>query len=126
MDIRLVSEDRELLKMCREIVTSFPQQPGSFLAAASYDSNDDGADLCIWDFESDTTHLPDPDADPSKHLFLVHRSDLPAFRDRMTAAEVRILLKPVTRATLEVFLAQALAAHQDRETPASFVARGSR
>ena len=116
MDIRLVSEDRELLKMCREIVTSFPRQAGSFLAAAAYDPHD-GADLCIWDFESETAHLPDPGADPSKHLFLVHRSDLPAFRDRITAAEVRILLKPVTRATLEVFLAQALAAHQDREAP---------
>jgi signal transduction histidine kinase len=116
VDIRLVSEDRELLKMCREIVTSFPQQPGSFIAAAAYDSNA-GADLCIWDFESGTTPLPDSDVDPSKHLFLVHRSDLPSFRDRITAAEVRILLKPVTRATLEVFLAQALAAHQDRETP---------
>jgi len=115
MNIRLVSEDRELLKMCREIVAN---QPCSFSAAA-LDEYDSRADLSIWDFESDTMHLPHTDLDPSKHLFLVHRNDLPLFRDRIAAAEVRILLKPVTRATLEVFLAQALAAHRDREAVTS-------
>lgn len=114
MDIRLISEDRGLLKMCRDIVTGLPRQRGSFAAATSEQCY--AADLCIWDFESAMARLPDSDIDPSKHLFLVHRSDLSAFRDRIASAEVRILLKPVTRATLEVFLSQALAAHNDRET----------
>ncbi len=114
MDIRLVSHDRELLKVCREIVTNLPQQHCTFSAAASAD-DDAAADVCIWDFESDTSRFPDIDGNPSKHLFLVHRGDLPLFRDRIPAAEAKILLKPVTRATLEVFLAQALAAYRDRE-----------
>jgi len=117
VNVRLVSDDRELLKICREIVTNLPQQPGTFTAGTS----EDGAaasDLCIWDFESGTTRLP-ADVDPSRHLFLVHRSELPSFREQITAAEVRILLKPVTRATLEVFLAQALAAQQGRDTSAT-------
>jgi len=114
MEIKLLSEDRELLKMCREIVANLPEQLGTFVAATSADSIA-VADLCIWDFDSDTTCLPDICLDPAKHLFLVNRSDLRSFRDRIAAAEVRILLKPVTRATLEVFLAQALAAHGNRE-----------
>jgi len=115
MEIRLVSEDRELLKMCRDIVAN---QACDFSAAA-LDGGDPGADLSIWDFQSDTVHLPGTDLDPSKHLFLVHRADLPLLRDRIAAAEVRILLKPVTRATLEVFLAQTMAAHRDREAATS-------
>jgi signal transduction histidine kinase len=118
MDVRLVSQDRELHKMCREIVTSVPQQSGSFSAAMS-DDDDTGADLCIWDLESDATPLPKGNSDPSKHLFLVHRSNLAYFRDRIGTTEARILLKPLTRATLEVFLEQALAAHQDRKVTTS-------
>jgi signal transduction histidine kinase len=112
MEVKLISTDRELLKMCREIVTALPHLGGSFAATTSQYG---AADLSIWDYESESGCIPDSDIDPSKHLFLVHRSDLTAFRDRIASAEVRILLKPVTRATLEVFLAQALAAHQDSE-----------
>jgi len=114
MDVRLVTQDRELLKMCREIVTNLPHQHCSFSASAS-DDGEGEADVFLWDFEPHTTRLPDIDGNPSKHLFLVHRNDLPLFRDRIPAAEARIFLKPVRRATLEVFLAQALAAYRDRE-----------
>jgi signal transduction histidine kinase len=114
MDVKLVTQDRELLKMCREIVTNLPHQHCTFSAATSEDG-DAEADVFLWDFEPHTTRLPDIDGNPSKHLFLVHRNDLPLFRDRIAAAEARIFLKPVRRATLEVFLAQALAAYRDRE-----------
>src|SRR5580692_9464630 len=114
MDVRLVTQDRELLKMCREIVTNLPHQHCSFSASTS-DDGEGEADVFLWDFEPHTTRLPEIDRNPSKHLFLVHRNDLPLFRDRIAAAEARIFLKPVRRATLEVFLAQALAAYRDRE-----------
>lgn len=114
MDVRLISHDRELLKVCREIIADLPEQHCRF-SVATPDNGDSEADICIWDFESAATRLPDIDGDPAKHLFLVQRGDLPAFRERIMAPEARILLKPVTRATLEVFLAQALAAYQDRE-----------
>jgi signal transduction histidine kinase len=114
VNIRLVSQDRELLRLCREIVTALPRQHVNFSAAAP-DDCDTGVDVCIWDFEPDTTHLPEIDRNPSRHLFLVHRGDLPLFRDRIPAAGAKILLKPVTRSTLEVFLAQSLAVYQERE-----------
>ena len=124
MNVRLVSQDRELLRVCREIVTSLPRQQFSFSAATS-DDGDAGADVCVWDFEPDTVHLPDISTNPSNHLFLVHRSDLPLFRDRIPVAEAKILLKPVTRSTLEVFLAQSLAACRDRD-PATTSLRADR
>jgi len=114
MDVKLVTQDRELIKMCREIVTNLPQQHCTFSAATS-DDGDAEADVFLWDFEPHMAHLPDVEGNPAKHLFLVHRNDLPLFRDRIATAEARIFLKPARRATLEVFLAQALAAYQDRE-----------
>ncbi|MGA3241632.1 MAG: HAMP domain-containing sensor histidine kinase [Bryobacteraceae bacterium] len=116
MDVKLVTQDRELLKMCREIVTNLPHQHCTFSVAASDDADAQAeADVFLWDFEPNMTRLPDVDDNPSKHLFLVHRNDLPLFRERIATAEARIFLKPARRATLEVFLAQALAAYQDRE-----------
>jgi signal transduction histidine kinase len=114
MDVRLVTNDCELPKVCQEIITDLPEPHWRFSTGTSRDA-DGVADVCIWDFESDTTRLPDIDGNPAKHLFLVHRGDLPLFRNRIAAPEARILLKPVTRATLEVFLAQTLAAYRDRE-----------
>jgi signal transduction histidine kinase len=114
MEVRLVSDDRDLLKLCREIVTDLPEQQWRFSAATS-GGGEAESDVCIWDFESDTTYLPDINDNPAKHLFLVNRRDLPLFRARILTPEARILLKPVTRANLDVFLAQALAAYRDRE-----------
>src|SRR5579872_3760138 len=117
MDVRIISEDREFVRMCREIVSTLPDHDGNFSATTS----DDGIEwdgLSIWDFDS-TAHLPDGEVDPTKHLFLVHRNDLPLFRTRVEASKARILLKPVTRATLEVFLAQTWAAQQDRDAAAT-------
>src|ERR1700727_2583241 len=114
MDVKLVTQDRELLKMCREIVTNLPDQTCNFSTSMSGEG-DAQADVFLWDFEPHTTYLPDIDGNPSKHLFLVHRNDLPLFRDRVAAAAASIFLKPVRRAPLEVFLEQALAAYRDRE-----------
>jgi two-component system phosphate regulon sensor histidine kinase PhoR len=72
------------------------------------------SDLCVWDFQP---LLPLPEAvvsNATKHLFLVHRKDLAAFRDRIEASEANILLKPVTRATLAAFLVLAVSTHETR------------
>jgi signal transduction histidine kinase len=120
MNVKLISNDRELLKLCREIVANAPDENWTFSAAALPDEAGAEADVYLWDFQPDGKLLPDfTTHSASKHLFLVHRNDLPKFRDQITPFEANVLLKPVTQATLEVFLAQAVAAIQDRETSTS-------
>lgn len=114
MDVKLISQDRELHKICREVVVGLSHESCSFTAATS-GGDDQEADIWIWDFEPGAPVIHDLDGNPSKHLFLVHRNDLPSFREQVGATETRILLKPVTRATLEVFLTQAIAVYRDRE-----------
>ena len=49
MDIKLVSEDRELYKLCREILNEIPGHQWTLSAVASSDGQP-GADLYLWDF----------------------------------------------------------------------------
>src|ERR1019366_2640152 len=95
MYVRLVSEDRDLYKLCRE---SFAEIPGPdwHISAVANQEDVEGFDLWLWDYHPAmvlpeyTTHSP------SKHLFLVHRKDLAGFRS-CASADAHILLKPVTR-----------------------------
>jgi signal transduction histidine kinase len=104
MNIKLVSEDGELYKLCREILAeSAGEQPWTITAVPANDAWKD-ADLHIWDFQPNVV-IPDyVGRRPSKHLFLVDRKDLASFRENTGAGESNILLKPVTRATLSAFL----------------------
>ena len=112
MHVHLVSEDRELYKLCRESLTEISGHDWDITAIASPE-DDDTSDLWLWDYHPAmvvpeyTTH------NPSKHLFLVPRKDLAGFRTR-ASADAHILLKPVTRATLAAFLGLAVSAHDDR------------
>jgi signal transduction histidine kinase len=117
MYVKLVSEDRDLYKLCRESLAEIPGDNWDVSAIGSQE-HDDGSDLWLWDYHPAmalpefTTHSP------SKHLFLVHRKDLAGFRSR-ASAEAHILLKPVTRATLAAFLGLAVSAHDDRTSIAN-------
>jgi signal transduction histidine kinase len=117
MYVKLVSEDRDLYKLCRESLAEIPGHNWDVSAIGSQE-HDDGSDLWLWDYHPAmalpefTTHSP------SKHLFLVHRKDLADFRSR-ASAEAHILLKPVTRATLAAFLGLAVSAHDDRTSIAN-------
>ena len=112
MYVRLVSEDRDLYKLCRE---SFAEIPGPewHISAVANQEDVEGFDLWLWDYHPAmvlpeyTTHSP------SKHLFLVHRKDLAGFRS-CASADAHTLLKPVTRATLAAFLGLAVSVHDDR------------
>ena len=117
MNLKLISNDRELLKVCREILTDFPD-PQWNISHALPDEDVTAADVCLWDFQPEVELLPSVVLNPSKHLFLVHRNDLPLFREQIPAVEVKVLLKPVTRATLEAFLAQVVAGSNKREVAA--------
>src|SRR2546430_1588366 len=101
MDIQLVSQDLELCRLCREVLAELPGS--SALSAVAVEDLQTGADLHIFDFEPS---LLIPQVDRSKCVFLVDRKDLPAFDE--IAGETNILLKPVTRVALAIFLEQVL------------------
>ena len=112
MYVKLVSEDRELYKLCRESLAEIPGHNWDISAVASQ-SHDDGSALWLWDYHPTMTLPKFATQGPSKHLFLVSRKDLPGFRSH-ASIDAHILLKPVTRATLAAFLGLAVSAHDDR------------
>ncbi len=107
MHITVISQDRELLKVCKEILGEIGSPQWTIVAVAPHDAVP-GSDLYIWDFQ---THFLIPahvSASPAKQVFLVQREDLPAFRSRADVPEGNILLKPYTRITLAAFLGIAV------------------
>ena len=113
MDVKLVSEDRDLYKLCREILAEIPGHKWTITAVAEQDTGA-GSDLYLWDYRPQLS-LPQRAAwCPTQHLFLIHRKDLPAFREKTGALVTNILLKPVTRATLMTVLGLAVSAREDR------------
>ncbi len=117
MYVKLVSQDPELYKLCRESLAEIPGRNWNISAIASQ-ADDDGSDLWLWDYHPAMVLPEFCTHSPSKHLFLVHRKDLAGFRGRVSA-ETHILLKPVTRATLAAFLGLAVSAHDDRTSIAN-------
>jgi signal transduction histidine kinase len=103
--IHLISTDRELYKLCSEILGEIPElRQSCTFSMVSPDDPWHEADLHIWDFHPNVT-LPDHlHWNPLRHVFLVDREDLATFYSRTEATEGSILLKPVTRATLATFL----------------------
>jgi signal transduction histidine kinase len=116
--VTLFSEDKELVKFCREILA---QTFGSGLTLETQGKGriEPGDGVCIWDFIPGETLLP-PDLDSAnltKHLFLVHRDHLGALQDHLGTSQLNVVLKPVARATLTAFLGSAVQM-QEQESPA--------
>ncbi|HJT87038.1 MAG TPA: HAMP domain-containing sensor histidine kinase [Bryobacteraceae bacterium] len=111
MKIRLVSQDPDLYKLCSEILAEFSEPRWEITTAATEDAD---TGLSVWDYEPDLPLPQGTDWTPARHLFLVNRKDVAAFQEVIGYPEVTILLKPVTRATLNAFLSHAISAHQDR------------
>ena len=117
MKIILVSQDGDLYKLCREMLSEL-LDGDRHLSMASPGNCPPGADLYIWDdyiLDSQTKmDLPQRLAPSlSRHLFLVSREDVTKFHRSLGGTEANILLKPVTRATLAAFLSLAISARQD-------------
>ena len=98
MYVKLVSEDRDLYKLCRESLNDIPGHAWDISAVAGQE-HDDASDLWLWDYQPAMVLPEFTSHSPSKHLFLVARNDLTSFRSR-ASVDAHILLKPVTRATL--------------------------
>ncbi len=111
MKIRLISGDTELQRLCREALAGVC---GSCeFAAAPPNGEPPAADLCIWDFDPEMVVPQELDFDQEpKNIFLVHRKQLGALRDRFPMAALAVLLKPVNQPALRTFLEQALARYE--------------
>jgi signal transduction histidine kinase len=102
MHVQLSSEDRELYRLCREVLSEIAGTDWTLSVIPSGKSPGQ-SDLCLWDYRADVPLPENVFAGSSKHLFLVDRKDLAAFREQTGADDGHILLKPVTRATLAAF-----------------------
>jgi signal transduction histidine kinase len=102
MKIALVSEDRDLYGLCREVLAEVHLHRWTLSAVASQ-SFTTGSDFYIWDFQPNTS-LPKDFDWSSSSLFLVASEDLGRFRKTAGAAATNILLKPVARTILAAFL----------------------
>jgi len=116
MRIQLASRDADLNKLCRDILTGFPEEAWELSTVMVEDPN---ADLSIWDYAPDLPIPPGVAENPAKHLFLVHRKHIGEFRHAAPFAEASILLKPATRAALTAFVGHAVSVHADRNDDAS-------
>ena len=114
MNVAVVSRDPELHRLCREILGEVAKQAWT-VSLIEPEQVPYGADLYLWDFQNASVAARFP-INSSTHLFLVSRQDLPGFRAQTDIPNPKILLKPITRATLTTFLTLAAAAHWDRLT----------
>jgi signal transduction histidine kinase len=117
MNVVLVSGDSNLYNLCAEILAERSNQV-SRLSIASLANCPSDADLYIWD-TGDPIPLEGLDQCSSRHLFLIERKDIADLRDTPNDVRTNILLKPVTRASLSVFLGLAVSAYEERVLAAS-------
>lgn len=107
LDVCLFSQSAELQKLCSEVLEELFGQNIGFHAGSDHKSK---ADVYIWDFQPNMVFPDDLDwRQKQKHFFLLHRRQMPAFRQKAPSPDLNLLLKPVTRATLKAFLANSLA-----------------
>jgi len=105
MDIQLVSRNTELCRLCREVLAEFSGRLAMSVAGA--DDLEAGVDLCIFDFDAGLSIPPAILENRSKCLFLVDRKSVDAFR-KQVAGDANVLLKPVVRSALAIFLDDVL------------------
>jgi signal transduction histidine kinase len=116
MKVHLASRDTDLYKLCREILAELLEQEWDLCMSGAEDPE---ADLTIWDYSAELEIPQAVGCASCKHLFLVHRNDIAAFREAVDFAEASILLKPVTNGALAAFLQQAVSAHEKRASTAN-------
>jgi signal transduction histidine kinase len=105
MDIQLVSQDSELCRLCREVLAELSDRLP--MSVAGSDNTGCNADFYIFDFEPELQIPHTLRQNRSRCLFLVDRKDLPGFHNQVDD-DANILLKPIFRRTLAIFLEHAL------------------
>jgi signal transduction histidine kinase len=112
MNVTVVSRDRELYRLCRDILAEVSIEKWTISVAEPEGVSCD-ADLYLWDIQDGVMPAGFP-KNSATSLFLVPRKDLPRFRVQTEGSDPNILLKPVTRATLAAFLGLAVKAYEHR------------
>jgi signal transduction histidine kinase len=116
MNVMLFSTDRHTCSRFREILGSLPGNKWQLFTGEPGHQPLPESDFYVWDVRPGLC-LPQQleRGDQPRHLFLVNRKELASFRTQNPLPDVSILLKPVTRATLESFFGQA-AREQDQSS----------
>src|SRR5947209_1250926 len=113
MRIRLVSSDRFLYRLCREVLLGFRERAWDFGMVSSYEKAR-GADLCLWDLPADMP-FPAANFDPGqKTIFLIARRHLKLLQRRTALAGFNLVLKPVNPVLLRALLEEALSQYEAR------------
>ncbi len=110
LNVQLACDDEGLHRLCQEVLTEYLGNSWTLSSGQS------PADVYIWDFPSQCDIRAEWKQTSSRHLFLVHRRDLRKLQEHLGLPEARILLKPVTRATLSASLGMAIFAHESRSS----------
>ncbi len=107
MYLQVLSEDKSLLALCRDIAKEFPAITWTLQVGPEGAGGLD-VDLGIWDFKPG---LPVPEnlRWGTKYFTLVGSRDLALFRKAHPYAEASIVLKPVTPAVVRALMAQSIA-----------------
>src|SRR5689334_7791232 len=112
MDVCLISQSTDLQKLCSDVLEDLFGNNINLHAGTGYRAS---SDIYIWDFHPNMVFPDDLDwRQKQKHFFLLQRRQMAAFRQKAPAADVNLLLKPATRATLKAFLANSLETAADR------------
>ena len=103
MTLSVVSDNRDLVGLCREILRDLGETSYE-LRVESYADQAANSEFCLWDYDP-ARPIAVPLSPRSPHvLYLVDAADIESLRAKMPAAEGNIILKPVTRAMLQTFL----------------------
>ena len=118
MKLSVVSKDRELFQMCREIVLEERLSAALELALVNPDSSPEESDVYIWDVQRAQRFPRGYDSlNLRRHFFVIDREDVPSFLEQANSQVPNLLLKPVTRSTLRAFVSGTLVSNQESLQP---------
>jgi signal transduction histidine kinase len=114
MRIRLISSDRVLYRLCREVLLGFRKRAWDFGMVSCY-AQARQADLILWDLPAET---PFPETnefeDGLRCIFLIARQHLKILQGRTELAGLNLVLKPVNPGLLRGLLEAAVSRHESR------------
>jgi signal transduction histidine kinase len=114
--VGLISKDPVLAKTCREILGEILFDSDLLFNLEATSASVPEYDLCIWDFTPPEAELVTGlNGSLQKCLFVVQRQHVPVLQEHAGTADLHIVLKPVTRATLSAFLNETCRSSQNLE-----------
>ena len=108
MNLTVVSEDRRLFQLCREVLAEQVDRDWSLVAGSSGTLQSE-SDFCVWDLTPGSEIPNVSGSERQRYLFLVPRETVPDFRKKFSDWEVSILLKPINPANFKTFLSHVCA-----------------